>query len=196
MAASAILVDLDGTVWDSIPWYALVLSGGDAVRAVDVELRLRQGESVIGIARERGFTKTAFVQRCRQHLEELRLFPTVRETLAVLDRRGVPMGIVTSLSGDLASAMLEGSRLGHHFQTIIHPGRCRSGKASGVPLRRALNHLRIAPSAEVFYIGDREDDAACARACGVSFAWASYGYGVRPPRGSTILRRFDEVLEL
>jgi phosphoglycolate phosphatase-like HAD superfamily hydrolase len=195
MAAAAILFDLDGTIWDSIPWYAAVLSNGNSARAAELEHQLRDGASVITVAGRRGLSKAALVRACHPRVGELHLFPGVRDTLNVLGTRAVPMGVVTSLAGDLAAMMIEGTSLDHHFQAVIHPGNCRSGKASGVPLRRALSHMGIAASPEVFYVGDRVDDAECARACGVSFAWASYGYGGQPEGDSVILRKFEEVLE-
>lgn len=196
MAASAILFDLDGTIWDSIPWYAAVLSNGEDTRAADLEHELRNGGSIITIAGRRGLSKAALVRASRRRIDELQLFPGVRDTLNALGTRAVPMGIVTSLAGDLAAAMMEGTSLDHRFQTVVHPGICRFGKASGVPLQRALSHMGIAASPEVFYVGDRADDAQCASASGVSFAWASYGYGEQPAGDSTILRNFHEVLEL
>lgn len=196
MAAAAILFDLDGTIWDSIPWYATVLSGGDIVRAARLERRLREGVSVITVAGQQGLAKGALVRVCRQRINSLELFSGVRDALSILSARGVPMGVVTSLSGDLAHAMIEDAGLGPYFQTIIHPGNCRSGKASGVPLSRALGQLGIMASPSVFYVGDREDDAECARACGVSFSWASYGYGNQPSGDFTVLTKFEEVLNI
>jgi len=66
------------------------------------------------------------------------------------------------------------------FLIIVHPGNCRSRKRSGTPFRCALAQLEIAPSKDVFCVGDTEDDAAGALFCGVSFAWASFGYGIKP----------------
>ena len=196
MAAAAILFDLDGTIWDSVPWYAAVLSGGEAARMAELEQRLLRGSSVITLGGQRGFTKGALVRECRRRIGELELFPGVRDTLAVLGARAVPMGVVTSLSGDLAMAMIDGAGLSHRFQAVIHPGNCRSGKASGVPLFRALGDMGVSASPDVVYVGDRQDDAKCARAGGVSFAWASYGYGSQPDGDATILRKFEEVLDL
>lgn len=196
MAAGAILFDLDGTLWDSLPWYATILSEGDADRLNRLLVRLRTGASVVTLASEQGLNKGHLVRRCRNDAGALKLFPSVKGTLRELWRRGVPMGVVTSLSGDIATAMLEGADLMPFFPVIVHPGNCRSGKASGIPLGRALRRLDIAPSENVFYVGDREDDAAGARACGVSFAWASFGYGGKPRGKCTVLQEFKEVLGL
>jgi len=148
------------------------------------------------MAARRGVSKASLVRKCRECIDDLELYAGVRKTLEILNDKRVPMGVVTSLSGDLAMLMLEGTGIRPYFRTVIHPGNCRSSKASGLPLRRALDDLRIAPSPKVLYIGDREDDAACACACGVSFAWASYGYGLQPPKTSVLLSKFGEVLAL
>ena len=150
MAATAILFDLDGTIWDSIPWYVAVLSGGDSARASELEHKLRDGDSVIHVAERRGVSKAAFVRACQRRIDELQLFPGVRDALTVLGTRAVPMGVVTSLAGDLATTMIEGTFLNRHFQTVIYPDTRNFRKASGAPLRRALSRMGIAASPDVY----------------------------------------------
>jgi phosphoglycolate phosphatase-like HAD superfamily hydrolase len=180
MAAGSILFDLDGTLWNSLPWYAAILSNGDVARSAKLLNRLRCGASIVTLADQQGLSKAQLVRQCTANVHTLELFPLVKETLRELSRQGMPMGVVTSLSGEVATAMLEGAGLIRFFAVMVHPGNCRSGKASGVPLGRALSQLQIEASKNVFYVGDREDDAAGARASGKC----------------AVLHSFAEVLEL
>jgi phosphoglycolate phosphatase-like HAD superfamily hydrolase len=88
---------LDGTLWDSLPWYATIMSDGDASRFESLLEQLRSGASVVTLAGRRGLTKQQLARRCRKEAESLNLFPSVRETLCKLAVRGIPMGVVTSL---------------------------------------------------------------------------------------------------
>ena len=102
MAASAILFDLDGTIWDSYPCYAIALHKRLSVTANNVMARLRGGENAIRLARQCGLSDTNFSALCRNSFEHLQLYPDVRETLALLRERETQMGMVTSLPQWLA----------------------------------------------------------------------------------------------
>jgi len=53
------------------------------------------------------------------------------------------------------------------------------------------------PDARIWFVGDGAVDAEGAKAVGIRFAWASYGYDAAPPPGTdTVLERFGDVLRL
>lgn len=54
MAADAVLVDLDGTVWDSWPWYARCIGGDRPSGVARAEAALRSGRSVATLLRRAG----------------------------------------------------------------------------------------------------------------------------------------------
>ena len=194
MAATACVVDLDGTLWDSHPWYASLISGGDLPYEEQMLAALKSGGSVIALAKRRGLGKTDLLKLCQLNIDQLALYPGVRDTLDRLDQRGTKMGIVTSLPKDLAASILEALRLRGLFGAI--EGYSRSGKANGVQLRQVLKYLAVEEGQNALFVGDREDDCRCAINAGVGFAWASYGYGARPVGEFQVLEQFAEVLDL
>ncbi len=193
MAAPALLFDLDGTVWDSYPWYAKLMATSGAISEAAVIERLRAGKSVVALLDRYAVTPARFQKYCR----ELQLFPGVRETLEELAGRATPMGAVTSLPGRLVLPMLDGIGLAGRFSAVIHAGNCRFRKPHPAPLLAALDELEVAANDSVFYVGDRQVDAEAAIRGGLAFAWASYGYGEGcPATAKVVLKSFSDVRAL
>lgn len=196
MVAQAILFDLDGTLWDSYPVYAEVLAR-DQAHGIELLARLRSGENVFALAREIGFAGGRFKKRCVSSAKGLTLFDDVADVLEKLYKRGTPLGVVTSLPGTLAIPILRFHAIETLFGTIVHAGNCRYRKPSPKPLVFACEELGIAAGGDVFYVGDQPSDAESAINAGMSFAWASYGYGQgKPDNTARVLNRFVEVQEL
>jgi len=107
------------------------------------------------------------------------------------------MGVVTSLPGWLAELLISERGLRQYFDAFVHAGNCRSRKPHPTPILAALRMLGPEPGHSMFYVGDSELDAQAASAAGVSFAWASYGYGaVKPKNAVKVLHLFEDVLLL
>jgi N-acetyl-D-muramate 6-phosphate phosphatase len=195
MATSAILFDLDGTIWESYPWYASVLAkaaGGSIPERIQ---QLRDGQSVVSMCSACGLSFPTFLSRCVASAMELRIYPQVAQCLDELRRRGYSLGVVTNLSGRLAEPLLRELGLSEKFDTVIHAGNCRYRKPSPGPLLMALRSIKSEPSTS-WYVGDKESDADTAAAAAVRFAWASYGYGESCPVGAVVLKHFRDVLSL
>lgn len=197
MAPTALLFDLDGTVWDSFPWYADLLARASGRGAATFNAKLRGGVSIVTLSQQCGISNGRFIAQCEASMNSLQLYPGVRTTLVQLAARGIPTAAVTSLPGRIAEPLLVGLHLAEFFRIIVHAGNCASRKPRPGPLLAALQMLRIVPDGNVFYVGDRKDDAAASEAAGIRFAWASYGYGDGCPIASAIrLNSIDEVLDL
>ena len=197
MATRVILLDLDGTVWDSYAWYGRVLERAGLAHARETETALRQGRSLIRIGKDLGVPRSRLIRMIKDTSEAIPLYPEVAASLAVLSDRGTKLGIVTSLSGAIAVPMLATAGIDIFFQAVVHPGVCRAYKPSGRPILVALEALGEPASSAVVYVGDREEDAAAARNAGVRFAWASFGYGDRTPSiGRTVVTTFGEIVHL
>jgi HAD superfamily hydrolase (TIGR01662 family) len=124
------------------------------------------------------------------------LYPAVRETLQKLSERRVPLGVVTNLPSWMADSMLAVSGIRDTFGSVIDYGQTTRHKPHPDPLILVLKRLRITPSRDVWYVGDLESDARAAFGAGVSFGWASYGYGTKPEKTSGVFSEFDEILSL
>ena len=193
MAQRTLLFDLDGTLWDSYPWYAEALGRSGAVSADRVLARLHRGESVMGIASALGVSRTRHVSLCRAAGDCLQLYPNVTVTLDRLVERGCKLGLVSNLSRSLVHDAFVTTGLSDYFGAALFAAK----KPSPSGILRALSELGAVPNADVYLVGDTEADAAAAHAAGVRFAWAKYGYGVATPANTQrTVSCFEEVLDL
>ena len=196
MAADALLFDLDGTLCDSRPWYVAMLTKHGAEPRV-VAARLAAHVSIVALARELNISLNRFAATCREGIAELELYPWVHETLLHLNAQGKPLGLVTSLARTLADVVLEGKGLQPYFGAVVTPLRGMPAKPHPASLLRGLEQLELRAHPDIYYVGDRAPDAAAATAAGISFAWASYGYGDdAPPGTAVVLTSFQEVVRL
>lgn len=167
MAESAVVVDLDGTLWDSASWYAEI-----------TDHRTRAGLPAARALRAAGFTKTSFARRVES--DAAPLFDGVAHALRSLRSRGVRLGVVTNLPRWVALPMLSSHQIAALFDAIICYEDTRSHKPSPDPLIRCVEVLDLAPQL-CTYVGDDKNDFVAAQAAGMRFAWAAWGYGSMPP---------------
>ena len=179
MAAKSVLFDLDGTLWDSYPWYARLLEQAGGLSHANAFRRLQARESFVKLMRECGLGLGPFRQACR----ELQLFPGALDALERLQRKGLPLGIVTSLPERLAVPMLEALGIERRFQIAMYAAR----KPNPRSILDAIRHIGLAPGGAIFYVGDQATDAEAAKSAGISFAWAEYGYGDGKPAATDII---------
>jgi len=196
MASTALIFDLDGTLWDSRGFYAKAISlgGGELSGAMQC---LMEGMPVARLLREAGILPPIFAKFVGQSTDDLLLYPGVQNTLHRGKAKNTPMGVVTNLPEWIAKPMLDATSLSGFFGTVVTWGRCRVSKPSPRPLFQALEDLNVSPSQSVWYVGDLAADSQTARAARVSFAWASYGYSPDAlVEADRILKSFSDVLAL
>jgi phosphoglycolate phosphatase-like HAD superfamily hydrolase len=193
MAATALLFDLDGTIWDSYPCFVAALHGPLGLTADRTLEILREGSNAIALARECGLSNSRFSRLCRAAIAEIRLYPDARETLENLRGQARPLGIVTNLPGWLIEPILIELKLVQFFDSLIYAAR----KPGPGGINRALWSLGLHADPNIFYVGDMLSDAEAATRAAVSFAWASYGYADDCPAGAVAsLKTFSDVLSL
>lgn len=196
MAAAALIFDVDGTLWRSLPYYASILADITDCDEEAILERLIAGESIFRILNEQRVGRPTFTRACQDRIGEI-LFPRVAESLSVLSEKEIPLAIVTSLPGDsFLIPLLAAANLLDHFGAVIHAGNCAARKPSPIGISRAIASLGLEPSSNIFYIGDREIDARAAKNAGISSAWASWGSYEEQPECTVVLRSFDEILTL
>jgi len=198
MAADAIVFDVDGTLWDSAPFFSAVLGDLAGVPHEALSRKLLRGESIVTLVIQHGVSRQMFRRACVERSEELDLFDGIEETLGRLRTGRVPIGIVTSLPGEMILIpLLEAKDLVQLFGSVIHAGNCRLRKPNPTGLRSSLSAIEVRPTESVFYIGDRDVDQQTAANAGVSFGWASWGYQHERPAGTTtVLSTAAEILAL
>jgi len=188
VACDALIFDLDGTLWDTTHTCA------DAWNAVLAEL---------GIAHRPMTADDVRAVTGRPHLEGIRLaFPSLSDadvhrvadataradTLAIAERGGtlypdvasllavlhdrVPLCIVSNCQAGYVETFFEWSGLGACFTDFECWGNTGRDKAENV--RRLITRRRLrAP----WLVGDTDGDGTAARANGLRFAWAAWGFG-------------------
>ena len=196
MAAAILLLDLDGTVWDSRPWYAAAIARLSDASAAEIESELAGGANLVHMAREHGVSKARLVRAAREKTVSVELYGGVLQTLERLRERDTRMGIVSNLPGWLVEPLVESTGIDRYFAATATPRPGLPAKPSPHGIWRVLQEMGRDVDAETWLVGDGAADAEAAQAAGVQFAWASYGYESEPPGAAKVLERFEDVLRL
>lgn len=110
-------------------------------------------------------------------LYQFEIFPGIEESLKFLKNTGFSISLVTSKAEIYAQLIINSTPFSQVFETISGceiDGR-RSEKRELIAY--TLNKLNISASKEILMIGDRYHDIRGAKACGISSAAVTYGYG-------------------
>ena len=198
MAVKAVLLDLDGTLWDSHPWFARLIAERTRRPVADVLNQVQTGHPPIArLLDQAGISKATFRRACANCIL-CRLYPHAAATLRALQDEGVPAGVVTNLPAWMALPMLARADLEGLIRddAVAHYRTTPRHKPAPDPLLHVMQALDVEPARSVWYIGDTDVDAQAARAAGVSFAWAEWGYGGTPVDADRTLTTLEEVLSL
>lgn len=123
----------------------------------------------------------------------VRLYPGVESTLGELQSRGYCLGIVTNKASASADAVLKKLLPNISFSEVAGPERVSYRKPHPAHLLEVLKRMRVEP-AQAFFVGDDPVDQGCAKAAGVQFFGACYGFGHIEHGHDTTLERFQDIL--
>ena len=126
------------------------------------------------------------------------LYPGVRELLPTFKQRGKHLFILTNKPKTPTATIVETRCIQEYFTEVVSPdsGDGFTKKADGA-LSLAARYC-LAPE-ETMLVGDSNDDAEAARACGFYFVHAKYGYGSiksELPSRSATLETFSQLQTL
>jgi HAD superfamily hydrolase (TIGR01509 family) len=104
-------------------------------------------------------------------------FPGVQQALCQLAERDVKLGVVTSKAAAQTDWTL--AQFDVPFATVQTPESLSPGKPAPYPLLVAASEARVSVRDAVF-VGDMDVDCLAARAAGMRFVHAAWGYGACP----------------
>ena len=213
-----ILIDVDGTLVDSVPDLAYCV---DAMmtrlgRPARGEARVRDwvGNGVERLVRralvgqldgepseadfERAFP--LFLELYAQNTSRRsRLYPGIREGIDLLKSAGYKLGCVTNKAARFTEPLLKDLGVYDDFAIVISGDTLARKKPDPAPLLYAAAQLGCEPSAALM-IGDSVSDVAAARAAGFQIVCMSYGYNhgvdIREARPDAVIDSLTEVYPL
>jgi phosphoglycolate phosphatase len=189
-----ILIDLDGTLIDSVP--DLAYSVDAMMRELGLpehgEVRVRDwvGNGVERLVRRalvgqlEGEPDEALFQRAfplfmglyaENTAKRSMLYPGVREGLEFLQAQGYRLGCVTNKASQFTLPLLRAMGIADFFKIIISGDTLPRKKPDPLPLLHAAEQLRVAPE-KALMVGDSMSDVKAARAAGFGIICVSYGY--------------------
>jgi phosphoglycolate phosphatase len=190
----AVMIDLDGTLADTIPDLALAANSmlSELGRPpLDVELlRSFVGKGVprfVERALQASFGDAAppdlmaralpAFERCYAKVNgrHSQVYPGVSDGLRALREKLLPLACVTNKSGRFTGPLLERLGLAGFFEQVVAGDTLPRKKPDPAQLLHACRGFDIAP-ADMLMIGDSGNDARAARAAGCPVFCVPYGY--------------------
>ncbi|MCI2810582.1 phosphoglycolate phosphatase [Eoetvoesiella caeni] len=193
MTFSAVLLDLDGTLLNTVPDLTLAVN---AMRA-DINLAPLPLETIatyVGKGVRQLIVRSLqgdgiepdhdLVERCRdlfnRHYHPVNglhatLYPGVIEGLDAFRRLGLKLAVVTNKPTEFTLPLLERTGLAPYFEQVVCGDTCARHKPDPMPLLHACGLLQV-PPAQTVMVGDSINDAQAARAAGMAVLAVPYGY--------------------
>jgi phosphoglycolate phosphatase len=212
MKRTALVVDLDGTLVDSLPDLHSALN--DVLRelrrpglaAEQVRRMIGDGSRMLvqqALAATGGVLDLeAAYQRFLQIYQAAptrlsRLYPGVVETLVRLRESGARLGVCTNKPQIGTRGVLEGFAIADYFDVALGGDAVPFKKPDPRHLLAVIDGLGATPG-EAVMIGDNENDYGAARAAGIPVILMRYGYLRMPPeslRPDVWLSAFTDIPE-
>ncbi|HZV73120.1 MAG TPA: HAD family hydrolase [Conexibacter sp.] len=195
------LLDLDGVLVDSrdameTAWQAVQhdvgVSTPFAAYFREIGRPFRDILERLGLAERGDEIERVYRATALREAPRVPAFPGIHTALARLDKRGVKLGVVTSKARSQTTWTL--SQFDVEFATVQTPERHTPGKPAPYPLLVAASEARVDVRDSVF-VGDMDVDELAARAAGMRFLHAGWGYGACP-QGAVQLRAPRELGEV
>jgi len=172
----AVFWDWDGTIADSYGF--LNDAHNHTLRSLGFE-EFKDGEYKEYFGKPREILYPAiYKDKCDQAMEVFQSYvfenshkvKVIDGTGGVLDHlhsQNIVMGVVTNKKSSFVSRELQHTAYKKYFSVLVGSGEAKKDKPSPAPLRLALDKAGIGVQTHnIWYIGDTENDLACARAAG------------------------------
>lgn len=195
LAISAVLLDLDGTLLDTVP--DLHAAAGAMLRdlgrpALPLEsIRSYVGRGIanlvkrvlagsLDVADDPSAPPQAALDSFRRHYafengRNARTYPGVIEGLELFKAMGLPLGVITNKAAAFTLPLLELSGLSGYFDVVVSGDQLPKPKPDPMGLIWACGRMAVSP-ADTLMIGDSIHDFRAGRAAGCHVFLLPYGY--------------------
>ena len=211
-APSAFILDLDGTMVDTLGDFVAVLNrvlaelGKSPVARDFVEMTIGQGSehlircTLAHVGAEAGlYEKTwALYQRhyAAMNGQFSAVFPGVVEGLDRLKALGLPMACLTNKPAAFARELLAKKGLAGYFDRVFGGDDFERKKPDPLPLIKTCEALGTLPGSS-WMIGDSSNDARAANAAGCPVILVTYGYNHGEPiKAVAAMQHVDSLAEI
>jgi phosphoglycolate phosphatase len=190
----AAIIDLDGTMLDTIPDFHVAINGMRAELALQpitqdqIALMVGKGSenlirSVLALDWDAAGVEAKFdaaMDAYQRHYLSINgqhsaLYPEVIEGLAALKAQGLRLACVTNKPIAFTTPLLKLKGLDGFFEVVYGGDSLPRKKPDPLPLQTVCANFRLQP-AQVVAIGDSSNDAQAARAAGCPVLTVPYGY--------------------
>lgn len=207
MKPDSIILDIDGTLWNSTPivadaWNSVISKRSDiSMRFTAYQLTQLFGRSLPDIAdlafpflEERD--RYALINICcdqeHKYLYEAKqdlLYPGVADTIKKLSE-DYKLFIVSNCQDGYIELFLEKTGLGPYITDFECPGNSNRTKGTNIRLVMKRNHLH-----NPVYVGDIEGDRTASKEAGIPFCHAAYGFG-KVENPDYVIQQFSDLMSV
>ncbi|HYP84252.1 phosphoglycolate phosphatase [Variovorax sp.] len=191
----AVIVDLDGTMVDTLGDFEVALNGMlremalPAITRAQIRNMVGKGSehlirSVLqrvrgGRAPDEALAREAWERYSRHYLavngQHSTVYPGVAQGLAALRAAGLRLACLTNKPGAFAGPLLASKGLARHFDLVFGGDAFERKKPDPLPLVKTCEALGFMRG-RTLMVGDSSNDAQAARAAGCPVVLMSYGY--------------------
>ncbi len=213
-----VLIDVDGTLVDSVPDLAYCVD--EMLKALDMpvrgEDRVRHwvGNGVERLVRRAlinqldGEPDEALFEKAMPIFNELYaentskrscLYPGVKEALDFLKSTDVKIGCVTNKAAQFTLPIIRDLGIADYFELVVCGDTLAKKKPDPLPLLHSAEKLGVKPENSLM-LGDSMSDVKAARAAGFDIICMSYGYNhgedIRDSKPDAVVDSMDEIRNL
>lgn len=207
MQAESIILDVDGTLWDTTDivagsWTRAIREGGiegitvtaDLLRSLFGRVMKEIGEAILGDCPD--WKQEEIMEICCRYEQEDAeadpcdvLYPHVRETIMELSEKH-RVFIVSNCQSGYIELFLEKTGLGEYVTDTECYGNNKKSKGENIVLLMERNNVT-----DAVYVGDTKGDCESAEYAGIPFVFAEYGFG-DVPESRMGISDFAELLKI
>jgi phosphoglycolate phosphatase len=218
LRVSAVTIDLDGTLLDTIPDLAaasnMMLAELGFTQLEEARIRTFVGKGIARLVERTlaaatgepppdGLRARALATYERHYTavngRHTTIYAGVQEGLKRLRDKGFPLACVTNKSERFTRPLLERVGFSSYFEHIVAGDTLEQKKPHPAPVLHACQALGVAPGA-MLVIGDSLNDAQAARAAGCPVFCVTYGYNeghdIRSLDTDALVESLDEAVDL